>query len=633
MLPTPSAPRPPRSWDRPRRVAFKDGKPTVPAEKFAEKVGLSLDEIELRETPKGKYLFAAVEESVAPTREILGDILVSAVKAIPFPKTMRWADTDFAFARPIQTFIALFGDDLIEMEIEGIRSGRTTWGHRFHHPELVTIGSPESYEEDLRKASIIVDVEERKEAVRKTVAEVAATSGGVMIEDDELLDIVTHLVEIPYPVMGSFENDFLAVPKEVLITSMREHQKYFAVEDKDGKLLPVFIAVNNTNPKDMGLVRTGHERVLRARLSDARFFWDQDQKSTFADWNAKLEHVLFQRKLGTIAEKVGRIRGLAAFLAGKLGVEADLAADLDRAAELSKADLECKMVYEFPEVQGIMGRAYGEVFGENARVCQAIEDHYKPLGSGAELPGDLCGALLSISDKMDTLCGCFGVGLQPTGAADPFALRRATIGILQILKGFGLEIALSELIEKGVIQVEDKLEGSKDETIAAIHRFMETRLVNLLAEEGFGKDTIQAVCAANAEIVPDVVARVEALNRMKGHPDFQPLAAAFKRAGNLLKKADSVTSEVDEAKFEEAAEKALFTAVVACREVVDGYWAEGKLDQALIEVAKLRGPVDTFFEDVMVMAEDPEVKANRLGLLAMIAGIFDRFADFSKISA
>lgn len=618
----------------PEKVAFDaDGNPTVPAQKFAEKVGLPLDAVEIRETPKGRYLYALVEETVRPAAALLAEIFPAAVKAIPFPKTMRWAATDLAFARPIQSYVALLGEEVIPFTIEGVTSGRITSGHRFHHPDPVTIPSPDTYEETLLAAGVMAHVAKRRNAVEEAVAAVAATSGGQVISDPELVDIVTHLVEAPYPVLGSFDESFLEVPKEVLVTSMREHQKYFAVEDAEGRLLPCFIAVNNTDPKDMDLVRAGHQRVLRARLSDARFFWDTDQKSTFDQWNEKLTHVRFQAKLGTIAEKVARFRELAAWIANHLDVDGDMAADIDRCAVLCKADLECQMVYEFPEVQGIMGRAYALLAGETERVAFAIEDHYKPVASGGELPRDLTGAVVALSDKLDTLCGCFSVGLKPTGAADPFALRRASIGILQILLARDIEISLEDLVAASVDLVGEKRTEDAESTKAAVLDFIVTRLTNLLAEEGFGKDVIAAVSAADARVIPDVKRRVAAVSRMKEHPDFQPLAAAFKRVGNILKKTEGILPQVDAAKLEEAAEKDLFAAVSDCTTKVEACMKDGALDAALLEIAGLRASVDAFFEGVMVMAEDEAVRNNRLGLLAMVAALFERFADFSKISA
>ncbi|MDL2286414.1 glycine--tRNA ligase subunit beta [Desulfococcaceae bacterium OttesenSCG-928-F15] len=616
----------------PEKAAFgADGKPGVPALKFAEKAGIPFSQVEIRETPKGRYLFARVEEKVRPTREVLAELLPQAVSAIPFPKTMRWASTDLSFARPIQGFLALLGEEIISFELEGLVSGRVTRGHRFHHPAPLAIDIPENYEKILQDAGVIADIAKRRQAVFSSVGEVAKNCGGRVIEDAALLDTVTELVEAPYPVLGSFDESFLEIPREVLITSMREHQKYFALEDEKGNLLPLFVAVNNTSPKDMNLVRDGHQRVLRARLSDARFFWETDQKAGFDHWNEKLSQVLFQAKLGTVFEKVERIRILAARMGNALSFPQDAVKDLDRAALLCKADLACQMVYEFPEVQGIMGRAYALLQGENRRVAEAIEDHYKPLASGAELPRDEIGAVLAISDKLDTLCGCFSVGLRPTGAADPFALRRATLGILQILKTREISLSLKDMISWALDILGDKKSEDAEETAIAVLDFMQTRLVNLFVEEGFSRESLGAVLAVRPGNVPEIRKRALALDAMKNHPDFQALAGAFKRAANLLKKAGEVVPETKPELFTEEVEKALYTAFMECKAQVQALMEKGNLEEALLAIAGLRGPVDAYFDKVMVMEKDLAIRANRLGLLAMIAGLFSMIADFSKI--
>lgn len=616
----------------PEKAAFgADGKPGVPALKFAEKAGIPFSQVEIRETPKGRYLFARVEEKVRPTREVLAELLPQAVSAIPFPKTMRWASTDLSFARPIQGFLALLGEEIISFELEGLVSGRVTRGHRFHHPAPLAIDIPENYEKILQDAGVIADIAQRRQAVFSSVGEVAKNCGGRVIEDAALLDTVTELVEAPYPVLGSFDESFLEIPREVLITSMREHQKYFALEDEKGNLLPLFVAVNNTSPKDMNLVRDGHQRVLRARLSDARFFWETDQKAGFDHWNEKLSQVLFQAKLGTVFEKVERIRILAARMGSALSFTPDAVKDLDRAALLCKADLACQMVYEFPEVQGIMGRAYALLQGENRRVAEAIEDHYKPLASRAELPRDEIGAVLAVSDKLDTLCGCFSVGLRPTGAADPFALRRATLGILQILKTREISLSLKDMISWALDILGDKKSEDAEETAIAVLDFMQTRLVNLFVEEGFSKESLGAVLAVCPGNVPEIRKRALALDAMKNHPDFQALAGAFKRAANLLKKAGEVVPETKPELFTEEVEKALYTAFMECRAQVQALMEKGNLEEALLAIAGLRGPVDAYFDKVMVMEKDLAIRANRLGLLAMIAGLFSMIADFSKI--
>jgi glycyl-tRNA synthetase beta chain len=438
-------------------------------------------------------------------------------------------------------------------------------------------------------------------------------------------------------VAGNFDKEFLEVPDEVLINAMREHQKYFAVVDRDNKLMPCFIAVNNTVAKDMAVVAKGHERVLRARLADAQFFYQGDLEVSNDERVQMLKKVLFQADLGSVYDKLERVAAIGQFIStaveqvpGSDTQHVDLKKEVVRAAMLSKSDLVSQVVGEFPKLQGIMGRIYATVAGEPARVATAIEEHYRPVYSGAPLPQTLVGAILSIADKIDSICGCFSVGLVPTGASDPYALRRQGIGILQIMQDQGFSFSLSNLIG-------ESLKPYKPENLPAVqkqvHSFLQNRMTNLLVDDGYSKDTIAAVLSVAADTIPDTWRRAGALEKLKAKADFEPLAVAFKRVVNIIKKADKIqTKEPDQKLFEHESEAALLAALEQVKSKVEDDLTNGLYEQALVKIAALRDPVDAFFEGVMVMAEDVNVRDNRLALLNQIAILFGKFADFSKLS-
>jgi len=618
----------------PAKIGFdENGQPTVAAEKFAEKVGIKVGSLKTKETEKGAYLYAKKVARGVATTTVLKQILPEIVLGIPFPKTMRWMDLDIAFARPLHSILALLGDRVLTFTVGNVKSGRYTRGHSFMHPKKIKIKQPDEYLSALKAAGVIADIAERKAMVKEQVDASAQASGGAILEDPELLDIVTNLVEYPIASAGSFEPEFLEVPREVLITAMREHQKYFAVVDTDGNLMAKFIPVNNTRTRDMDLVATGHERVLRARLSDAKFFYEADVQIPVEDRVAKLEGVLFQAKLGSMYAKTERIGRLGSYLADAVAGGKQLQVDLARAARQCKSDLVSQVVVEFPKLQGVMGRVYASVAGENDEVAAAVEEHYRPTYSGGALPETITGALLSIADKTDSICGCFAVGLVPTGAADPYALRRQGIGILQIMRSRELAFSLRSLIEFGLTQFGDKFEGDVTEVAEQIYVFLQRRLERILVDEGFSKDVVAAVTAVSIDHIPNVWKRAAALEKLKGAADFEPLAAAFKRVANIMKKSGAAAgAAVDAALLADAAELALYDAYQAVRRDVESRLETGGLDQALKTIASLRPAVDTFFDEVLVMADDDKVRANRLALLAAIAGLFGLFADFTKIS-
>jgi glycyl-tRNA synthetase beta chain len=440
-------------------------------------------------------------------------------------------------------------------------------------------------------------------------------------------------VEYPIATAGKFDNSFLDVPGEILITAMRHHQKYFAVVDDGGRLMPSFIAVNNTRTRDMNLVAKGHERVLRARLSDAQFFFKSDVQESMDDWVERLKGVLFQAKLGSMYEKVQRVQQIAAYLADASGQKTTVKDQVIRAARLCKADLVSQVVYEFPNLQGVMGRIYASVKKEPKAVATAIEEHYRPTFSGGTLPETVVGGLLGIADKIDSICGFFSVGLVPTGASDPYALRRQGIGIIQIMNDRGFSFSLKKLIEKSLSTYGIKGAKKIKEIADPIYTFIQNRMTYQLVEEGFSKDVIAAVADANADNVSDVWNRVRAIQDLKTAPDFEPLAVAFKRVVNIIKKAELPASKkVDETLFEHASEKVLYSAYKDLEGKVSSHLVKGHFDQAFREIAKLRDPVDAFFDGVMVMSKDKKIRNNRLSLLGMISDLFGLFADFSKIA-
>ena len=618
----------------PVKVGFdENGQPTVAAQKFAEKVGVPVNRLASQETPKGSYLCAKVTERGGSTKTVLKSILPKIISATPFPKTMRWSTMSLTFARPIISVLALFGDQLVTFPMDRLKSGRWTYGHSIMAPKKVKLKNAEDYVEALRDVQVIVDFEERRQFVLKEISDAAQSIGGRVLEDPELLDIVTNLVEYPVAAAGSFDPSFLELPREILITSMREHQKYFAITDPQGNLMPYFIAVNNTIPKDLGLVRKGHERVLRARLEDARFFFKSDLKEPLEDWREKLHGVLFQAKLGSMYEKVERIIKLTDFICNRLSIDSDTRAMALKAATYCKADLVCQVVGEFPKLQGVMGRVYAQAASMPEQVATAIEEHYRPLYSGGNLPGTQIGAMVALADKIDSICGCFSVGLIPTGAADPYALRRQSIGILQIIQQQQLPVTLTDIIDASVVLFEGKSTESSEITSEAVFTFFKNRLAHLLGEDGFSKDVIAAVLSTPIGQIPHVWAKVAALESLKNRPDFDSLAGAFKRVVNIIKKADPNEGQsVVENLFDAPSESGLYTAYQEVKQKVAGLLDRGQFEQALLDIASLRKPVDEFFDGVLVMAEDKKIRENRLGLLRCIADLFSQLADFSKIS-
>ncbi|NOY68605.1 MAG: glycine--tRNA ligase subunit beta [Deltaproteobacteria bacterium] len=619
----------------PERVAYDaEGRPGVAAVKFAEKNGVDVKNLYVRETEKGRYVCAEKKEPALATTTVLKKLLPGVILSVPFPKTMRWSDRKIAFARPIHQIVALYGEKIVSFIAGGIKSGRKTAGHRFMHTGKISIKSPEDYIETLEAASVIPDFGKRKNLMEKRMEACVKSTNGTIMADEALCDTVTNLIEYPEPVLGRFDASFLALPEEILITAMREHQKYFAIRDKNGAMLPCFIAVNNTHARDMDVVTQGHERVLRARLEDARFFYETDMKTKFSDRVESLKKVLFQARLGTVYDKVARVEHICGSLCKMLLLDDDLTTDILRAARLCKADLVTHVVDEFPKLQGVMGRVYAGLCGENERVATAIEEHYRPISSKGVLPATLAGAIVSIADKVDTLCGCFHAGLIPSGAADPYALRRQSIGIIRIARQKDLSFSLSSLVSDALTLFYDGAGDGENDAARQVFDFLKNRMENLLEIDGIAKDLASAVLSASADSVPDVWKRAHALYKLKTAPDFEPIAVAFKRVVNIIKKAkpSDTAARLDPGLFSDKSEKDLFLMVNSLNKQVNQHVADGDIDAAFSVISSIRPAVDLFFDAVLVMDKDQNVRKNRLALLREISEMFARLVDFSRIS-
>ena len=611
-----------------RKAAYDaNGNPTKAAEGFARGQGVDVSQLQIVSTDKGEYLAVTKCESGRPTHELLSAILPGLIAGIPFKKSMRWGDQDVRFARPIHWIVALFDGVVVPFGFGNVESGTISRGHRFMANTTFPVRDFDHYLEECERHFVIVDPERRKEIIRRETHRVAVAAGGHLLPDEELLEQVAYLVEYPSAVHGTFSPEFLKVPKEVLITSMRSHQRYFSIVDANGNLMPGFITINNTLSDDPSIVVKGNERVLRARLSDARFFYEEDQKVRMDERVESLKKVVYQQKLGTSFEKMERFRSLAEGLADLLCPA--VKAQTSRAAWLCKADLVSAMVGEFPEVQGIMGREYALLEGEDALVANAIAEHYLPVQAGGELPASDVGAFVSIADKLDTLCGCFSVGLIPTGAADPYALRRATLGMINIILDRGYRLDLADLIGKALDLLGQRLNRPKTQVAAEVMEFFRGRFMNLLTGE-FSTDVVDAVISVGFSDLVDARKRVVALSELRTHADFEPLAVAFKRIGNIIK--GGMDALVDPSLFQDDAEAVLYQAFHDVKIKVDEYILAGDWFKALTAIATLRTPVDGFFDKVMVMADDLQVRNNRLALLTAIARMFGRIADFSKIA-
>lgn len=612
----------------PAKAAYDEaGAPTRAAIGFAAGQGVPVESLQVEETPGGAYVVAIKREPGRPAIDVLPEILTGIVLNLRFPKSMRWGEGSLRFARPIRWLVALFGDDEVPFEIEGVTAGRSTWGHRTLADMPITLTGPDEYVERLKgEGKVMVDVEARRAEVWRQVQAVAESVGGRVEGHDELLKEVTHLLEWPTALYGSFDADFLAVPEEILTTTMKEQQKYFPVYGPDGKLMPLFVTVRNGDDTALDVVRAGNEKVLAARLQDAKFFFEEDLKVPLADRVEGLKSVLFQEQLGSVYDKVERVRRIVDRAGAALND--DQRRQLDRAAYLAKADLLTQVVYEFPELQGTMGGRYARHFGEEEEVATAIEEHYLPRHAGDRLPQSVVGALLSIADKIDTIVGCFGVGLLPTGSTDPYALRRQALGIIRIMLSHELSITLRELVDMALAEYAAIVPDHKA-TAAAVMEFFAGRLKNLLLEQGLRVDLVDAALGLGVDDVRAAVGRATALNRAAETDGFADQTAAFHRAANLAGKGRG--DEVDPALFETDEERELWETVRALEGEVRARADAGEFEAALRSLAGVRGAVDAFFQSVLVMAKEERVRENRLALLKNVVRLFGYVADFHQI--
>lgn len=606
------------------------GRFTKAAEGFAKSRGAAVEELRIVDTPKGEYLMLRRHQQGGATITLLPELLRGLLLEMSFPKSMRWGSNHHPFARPIQWLVAMFGDEVVGFEHEGIISGRHSGGHRFHSPQPFAVESVVTYERQLLDHMVIADPSRRRAAVvsqiEQAVAEVAQLFGGKVAIDEGLVDTVNNLVEMPFAVCGTFDEKFLQLPDEVLITSMREHQKYFPVVGDDGRLLPGFVAVNNTRVNDVSVTRKGHQRVLRARLEDALFFFNSDREVPLATRVEGLNGIIFQAKLGTMLEKKERLVKLVKILADKIAPQ--LAEDGCRAALLCKADLLTNMVGEFPTLQGTMGGAYALHDGEKAGVATAILEHYMPRRAGAEIPVSDLGAILALADRFDTLAGCFGIGQIPSGTADPFGLRRISLAILSIISGKGYTLSLQELVRKALALYGNKVNGGGD-TVEAVLSFVRGRFVNDCASRGLAMDAVEAAASVDFDDVNDCLLRIIAILQFRREPAFKVLAASYKRIKNIVK--DNRETTVDSALFTHQAESDLFKLFIEVEQEMKGYLAEQHYEAALQAMLRMKEPVDAFFDGVMVMAEDPAVRGNRLNLLTALGALILNIGDISLL--
>ena len=604
-----------------------EGKPTKAAEGWARGCGITVEQAERIATDKGEWLVHRAKIEGQPTKNLLNDIVANALAKLPIPKPMRWADKTVQFIRPVHTVTMLLGDELIEGEILGVASARTIRGHRFLGEKEFEIQHADQYPQLLReKGSVVADFNERKAEILAKSQAKATALGGVADIEESLLEEVTSLVEYPNVLAAKFEERFLAVPAEALVYTMKGDQKYFPIYDKDGKLLPHFIFVSNINPEDPTASIEGNEKVVRPRLTDAEFFFKTDLKQKLVDRLPRLETVLFQQQLGTLKDKTDRIEQLAGEIAKQIGADE---AKAKRAGLLSKCDLMTNMVFEFTDTQGVMGMHYARHDGEDEEVAVALNEQYMPRFAGDELPKSLVASAVALADKFDTLTGIFGIGQAPKGSADPFALRRAALGALRIIVEKNLPIDLEDLVKKSAALFGDKL--TNQNVVSDVVDFMLGRFRAWYQDEGIAVDVIQAVLARRPTRPADFDARVRAVSHFRTLDSAEALAAANKRVSNILAKADAAIGEINLTACVEPAEKALAEAVLALRTEVQPLIAQGDYTAVLDKLANLRAPVDSFFDNVMVNAEDPALRQNRLAILNTLQGLFLQVADISVL--
>ena len=622
----------------PRSVAFDPkGNPTDVLKRFCARHGVEPRETSIVNKPKGEYVCLRKVEAGKKALEVLPEILPAWIVALPFPKSMRWGTLDIRFARPIRWIAALFGKEAVPFEVGGLSSAATTFGHRFlSEGGPLRIHALDDYLETLEKNKVVVDPEERRRRILEQARNLAGAVGGKILEEEDLIQTLVFITEYPVAIRGAFDERFLSLPEEVLIAPMKGHQKYFAVKRADGDgLLPYFVAIANMEAQDMLPIERGNEKVLTARLEDAKFFFEEDTKRPLDRYVDALKQVIYHKKLGTSFEKAVRIERMAEYLAERVCPERQLV--LQRAARLCKADLVTQMVGEFPELQGTMGGIYAAASGEPEGVANAIREHYMPIAAEGDLPESLEGAVLSLADKMDTVVSFFGVGSPVSGTSDPFGMRRRAIGILRVLLAKDLEVPLPDFIGKGVEVLGGLVKKQPDELKEEIVDFFRQRYHQFLLGQGFPHDTIEAVFSRSFENIPDLSRRVKILHEMRSEPDFEKLILGCKRAVNILQQAAKdygyrgPANPLQAEDLAEEAEKALFAETNRVGRELAGV-DSGEYEKVLRGLVGLKEPIDRLFDDVMILVDDDRMREKRLDLLSKVAQLFEWFADFSKIS-
>ncbi len=613
-------------WNR----AFDgSGAPTKAATGFAKSQGVTVEE--LRKMAKEGVDFIAVEkaEKGQPAKEVLSGLLGDVIAKVPFQKRMRWGNETFDYARPIQWVVALLGSEVIDFSVADVKSGNFTYGHRFLSSGKVEIADPSQYTEKLRAASIILSEEERMETILKGISRIEGEVNGRAVRDDELIKEIMYITEYPYPLKGSFEEKYLEVPKEVLINVMKSHQRYIPILNGTGELMPYFIFFANTVPADDKNVIRGNEKVLRARLADAEFFFEEDKKTPLLGLYERLSSIVFHVKLGSLKQKIDRVMEITRFLAPIVGFKDD--AKIDRAVKMIKADLMTHMVGEFPELQGVMGRIYARMQGEDDEVATAMEEHYLPTGGNANLPETALGTMIGIADKVDSIVSFFSVGISPTGNLDPFALRRQALGVIKILIDKKIRVPLEELVKTAYDSGESiKARHSFEETKAALTDFIATRFKFSMIEEGHNQEFVESVLTCVENDIYDGYVRLTTLEGQKSIEDFKKLMVGFKRAFNITK-AITEDREVDAALFREPEEQTLFSLYEARKQDFFALMSEKKYEDALAILVGFKETIDNYFDKVFVMDKDEAIKNNRLALLKKIKDMFLTYGDFFKI--
>jgi glycyl-tRNA synthetase beta chain len=612
----------------PKKIAF-DGKgsPTEAALKFASSQGVHVESLVIKKRDKGEYVVSVIEEKGIPVKDILPEILKRIVFSIRFPKTMRWGNGSIKFARPIHWILAIFDNEVIPFEVDGIKSDNMTYGHRFLSPAKFQIKEIKSFKNLLENNSVIVDQEERKKTILKGIRRLSSSVGGIPIEDEELIETVNFLVEYPFPVLCSFQEDYLELPKELLVTVMKDHQKFFAVENRQGRLINHFIVISNTRGENEEIVRIGAERVIKARFEDARFYFKEDRKKTLNERIGELRKVIYQEKLGSLYEKTERVVSLIEFLSDRaVPLKKD---KLIRAAWLSKTDLVTGVVKEFPELQGIIGKYYALSDDEDNEIAGGIEEQYLPRHSGGVLPGTEVGDLLSIADKMDNIVSFFSLGLIPTGSEDPFALRRQALGIIAIMLEKGYPLPLKDLISNALKNLKS-LFSLPEKTEEKIFQFFEQRFEPVFSDRGYSLDILHSVLFMSLDFpVKEIEGRIDALKKFKNEKIYDDFLLAIKRVHNILPKATTFRLKIK--LLIEESEKMLKDRIDALKSQIKSLLEEKRYFDAILLLADITGPINNFFEHVLVMDKNEEIKLNRLALLKEVWETAITIADFSKL--